>query len=110
VRRHPAAIVLALWGVANVALSTLLFAFTTDLMSHVVYWVANVAVFTVVALAVVARDPAQRVLPEASGGVVALAVGIAFLALGAGIGSWAVLVGAAVLAVAVVLLATERRA
>jgi hypothetical protein len=108
VRRHPAAAVIAFWGVLNVVLSTLMFVFTTDLMSHVVYWLANVYVFVVAVLAWRARNPDRRVVPEASAGVFALAVAMTFMALGAGIGSWALFVGAAVLFLAVVVLGLER--
>ena len=107
-RRHPAAAVLALWGVLNVVLSALMFVFTTDAMSHVVYLGANVVVFVVAGIAVLARDRPRRLLPEASAGAFALAVAVAFMALGAGIGSWAAFVGAAILVVALVLLVMER--
>jgi len=108
VTRHRAAALIAAWGVANVVLSTLMFVFTADLTSHVVYWLANVFVFVMAAIAVRARNPPARMLPEASAGVFALALAVVFLALGAGIGSWAFYVGAAILLVAVVLLGMER--
>jgi len=108
VTRHQGAALIAAWGVLNVVLSTLMFVFTTDLMSHVVYWLANVYVFLMAVVAVRARNPAARVLPEASAGAFVFAVAVVFLALGAGIGSWAFFVGAAILLVAVALLAMER--
>jgi hypothetical protein len=106
--RHPAAAVIAFWGVLNVALSSLMFVFTLDLMSHVVYWLANAAVFVVALLALRARNPPMRVLPEASAGALTLAVALALMSLAAGVGSWALFTGGAVLLVAVVLLAMER--
>jgi hypothetical protein len=108
VRGRDAAVVVALWGALNLALATLMFAFTTDLMSHVVYWVAVVFVFAMAVPAWFARDPARRRLPEASGGTVAIAVGLAFLALGAALGIWAVLMGVAGVLVGLVLLGMER--
>jgi len=105
---RQAAGVIAFWGALNIVLSSLMFVFTADLMSHIVYWLANVFVLLVAALSLRTSDPARRVLPEASAGAFALAVAITFLALGAGIGSWAVFVGGAILAVAVVVLALER--
>jgi hypothetical protein len=107
-RGRPVALVIAAWGLANLALATLMFAFTTDLMSHVVYWLAVVFVFAVAVPAWFARDPPRRRLPEASAGTVAIAVGLAFLALGAGLGIWAVLTGLAVMLIGLVLLGMER--
>jgi hypothetical protein len=108
VRGRSAALVVAAWGLANLALATLMFAFTTDLMSHVVYWLAVVFVFAIAVPAWLARDPPRRRLPEASAGTVAIAVGLAFLALGAGLGIWAVLTGLAVMLIGLVLLGMER--
>jgi len=61
-------------------------------------------------IALLARDPGRRALPQASGGSVVLALAVAFLALGAGLGLWAALCGAALGVVGVVLLVTERSA
>jgi len=108
VRGRSAALVVAAWGLANLALATLMFAFTTDLMSHVVYWLAVAFVFAVAVPAWFARDPPRRRLPEASAGTVAIAVGLAFLALGAALGAWAVLMGLAGVLVGLVLLGMER--
>jgi hypothetical protein len=108
VRGRDAAILAAAWGLLNLALATLMFAFTTDLMSHVVYWLAVGFVFALVVPAWFARDPPQRLVPEASAGTVAVAVGLVFLALGAGLGIWAVLMGIAGLVTGLVLLAMER--
>jgi hypothetical protein len=107
---RAAAGVLAFWGLLNVVLSSLMFVFTTDLMSHVVYWAANVFVFIAAAIAWFAHEPPRRVIPDASAGVFALALAGTFFALGLGIGSWALFVGGSLLLVAVVLLALERSA
>lgn len=104
---RQAAAVIAGWGVLNVVLSSLMFVFTTDLMSHAVYWGANVMVFLVAALALRAREPRRRMIPEASAGAFALAAAVAFFGLGAGIGSWSVFVGGALLTVAGAVLALE---
>jgi hypothetical protein len=108
VRGRSAALVVAAWGLLNLALATLMFAFTTDLMSHVVYWLAVAFVFAMAVPAWFARDPARRRLSEASAGPVALAVGVTFLALGAALGIWAVFTGLAALLVGLVLLGMER--
>jgi hypothetical protein len=103
-----AALVAAAWGLANLALATLMFAFTTDLMSHVVYWLAIVWVFMMAVAAWFARDPPRRLVPEASAATVAIAVGLTFLALGAALGLWAVLIGVAGIVVGLALLAFGR--
>jgi hypothetical protein len=108
VRGRSAALLVGAWGLLNVALATLMFAFTTDLMSHVVYWLAVAFVFAMAVPAWFARDPPRRRLPEASAGTVALAAGLAFLALGAALGIWGVFVGLAGVLIGLVLLAKER--
>jgi hypothetical protein len=108
VRGRSAAALVAAWGLANLALATLMFAFTTDLMSHVVYWLAVAFVLAVAVPAWFAGDPPRRRLPEASAGTVTVAVGLAFLALGAALGIWAVLMGVAGVLVGLVLLGIER--
>jgi len=110
VRGRDAALWIGLWTVFNIVLSTLLFVFTTDLMTHVVYWLAIVWLLPLILIALLARDPGRRALPQASGGSVVLALAVAFLALGAGLGLWAALCGAALGVVGVVLLVTERSA
>ena len=107
-RGRDAALLAAAWGVLNLALATLMFAFRTDLMSHAVYWSAIVFVFALAVPAWFARDPPRRLVPEASAGTVAVAVGVAFLALGAALGIWAVLMGLAGVVTGLVLLAMER--
>jgi hypothetical protein len=101
--------VIALWGVLNVVLSTLMFAFTTDLMSHAVYWLANALVFVIAVVALLSRErePGRRRIPEASGGTLVLASALAFLGLGAAVGLWAALIGSALLVLAAVLLTME---
>ena len=105
-----AAIAIAVWAAFNVVLSSLMFVFTDDLMSHAVYWLALALLALVIAAAVLARDRERRWLPQASGGAVLLALGLALVAVGAGLGLWAVLAGAAVGVVAAVMLVLERSA
>ncbi|MEA2228403.1 MAG: hypothetical protein QOF04_2033, partial [Solirubrobacteraceae bacterium] len=92
-RGRDGAAVVALWALLNLVLSSLMFVFTTDLMSHAVYWGAVALEFAHDAVAWVSREPPRRRVPEASAGTFVLAVAIAFLALGAGIGLWAALIG-----------------
>jgi hypothetical protein len=110
VRGRDAAAWIGLWTVFNVVLSSLLFVFTDDLMTHVVYWLAIVWLLPVIVIALLAREPARRSLPQASGGSVVIALAVAFVALGAGLGLWAALTGAALGVVGVVMLVTERSA
>ena len=109
-RGRDAALWIGLWTVLNVVLSALLFVFTVDVMTHVVSWLALVWLLAVIGIALLARDPGRRALPQASGGSVVLALAVAFLALGAGLGLWAVLCGAALGVVGVVMLVMERSA
>jgi hypothetical protein len=110
VRGRDAAAAIAVWAAFNVVLSSLMFLFTGDLMSHAVYWLGVFWLVPLIALAVTARERATRRLPQASGGAALLALALALVALGAGVGLWAVLCGAAVGVVAVVLLVMERSA
>jgi hypothetical protein len=110
VRGRDAAAWIGLWTVFNIVLSSLMFVFTADLMTHVVYWLAVVWLVPIIGVALLARDRERRSLPSASGGSVVLALGVAFIALGAGLGLWAALTGAALGVVGVVMLVTERSA
>ena len=109
-RGRDAAVAIAVWAAFNLVLSSLMFVFTDDLMSHAVYWLAVFWLVPVIALAVVARDRGTRRVPHASGGAALLAFALALVALGAGVGLWAVLSGAAVGVVAAVMLVMERSA
>jgi hypothetical protein len=110
VRGRDAALWIGVWTVFNIVLSSLMFVFTTDLMSHTVYWLAIFWLLPVIGIALLARDRGRRSLPAASGGSVVLALAIAFVAVGAALGPWAALCGAALGVVGVVMLVTERSA
>jgi hypothetical protein len=110
VRGRDAALWIGVWTVFNIVLSSLMFVFTTDLMSHTVYWLAIFWLLPLIAIALLARDRGRRSLPQASGGSVVLALAIAFVAVGAALGPWAALCGAALGVVGVVMLVTERSA
>jgi hypothetical protein len=110
VRGRDAAPWIGLWIVFNVVLSSLMFVFTDDLMTHVVYWLAIVWLLPVIGLALLVREPERRVLPRGSGAAIVLALALSFLLLGAGLGLWAALAGAALGLVGLVLLVTERSA
>jgi hypothetical protein len=110
VRGRDAAVAIAVWLVFNVVLSSLMFVFTDDLMSHVVYWLAVFWLLPLIGVALLARDPGRRLLPEASGGAVVLALALALVAMGAALGAWAALCGAAVGVVGLVMLVRERSA
>jgi hypothetical protein len=110
VRGRDAAVAIAVWLVFNVVLSSLMFVFTDDLMSHVVYWLANFWLLPLIAVALLARDRGRRRLPQASGGSVVLALALALVAIGAALGLWAALCGAALGVVGIAMLAMERSA
>jgi small-conductance mechanosensitive channel len=108
VRGRDAAVAIAVWLVFNVVLSSLIFVFTDDLMTHVVYWLANFWLLPLIAVALLARDRGRRRLPQASGGSVVLALALALVAIGAALGLWAALCGAALGVVGIAMLAMER--
>jgi hypothetical protein len=110
VRGRDAVVPIAVWLVFNLVLSTLMFVFTDDLMSHAVYWLAIFWLLPLIAVALLARDSGRRRVPHASGSAVVLALALAFVALGAALGAWAALCGAALGVVGVALLAMERSA
>jgi hypothetical protein len=110
VRGRDAALWIGVWTVFNIVLSSLMFVFTDDLMSHTVYWLAIFWLLPLIGIALLARDRGRRSLPQASGGSVVLAIAIAFVAVGAALGPWAALCGAALGVVGVVMLITERSA
>jgi hypothetical protein len=110
VRGRDAALWIGVWTVFNIVLSSLMFVFTDDLMSHTVYWLAIFWLLPLIGMALLAGDRGRRSLPQASGGSVVLALAIAFVAVGAALGPWAALCGAALGVVGVVMLVTERSA
>jgi hypothetical protein len=110
VRGRDAALWIGVWTVFNIVLSSLMFVFTADLMTHVVYWLAILWLLPLIGIALLARDRGRRSLPHASGGSVVLALGLAFVAVGAALGPWAALCGAALGVVGLVMLVTERSA
>jgi hypothetical protein len=102
------AVPVALWALLLAGLATLLALWTGDLM-EVVLLPGAVLVVVGVAVAVGrARDPVERVVPEASASGLLAAVGIALLALGAVAGLWAALIGAGLLVLAIVAAVRER--
>jgi hypothetical protein len=104
-----AAIAVGLWALFNAGLAVMLVFFGTTPVQQGAWWLAVAALLVIVVLALRAADPPVRRIPEASGGAVVLALAIAMLALGAGIGLWAALIGVELAIVAAVLLARERR-
>jgi uncharacterized membrane protein YhaH (DUF805 family) len=110
VRGRDAALWIGVWTVFNIVLSSLMFVFTDDLMTHTVYWLAIFWLLPLIGIALLARDRGRRSLPQASGGSVVLALAIAFVAVGAALGPWAALCGAALGVVGVAMLVTERSA
>jgi hypothetical protein len=102
-----AAAVVAVWALFNALLAALLLGFRNNSV-EILSWVATVAtLLAIVALALRSADRRVRRLPEASAGALVLAVAIALLVLGAGVGLWAALIGAGLAVVALVVLGRE---
>lgn len=100
---------IALWALFNALLAALLLGFRNNLV-EMLSWVAAVAtLLVIVVLALRSADPAARRLPDASAGALILAIALTLLALGAGVGLWAALIGAGLAVVALVVLGREAR-
>ena len=102
------AVPVALWALLLAGLATLLALWTGDLMTVVLLPSAVLVVLGVAVAVGRARDPVERVVPEASASGLLAAVGIALLALGAVAGLWAALIGAGLLVLAIVAAVRER--
>jgi hypothetical protein len=102
------AVPVALWALLLAGLATLLALWTGDLMTVVLLPSAVLVVLGVAVAFGRARDPVERVVPEASASGLLAAVGIALLALGAVAGLWAALIGAGLLVLAIVAAVRER--
>ena len=102
------AVPVALWALLLAALATLLALWTGDLVEVVLLPGAVLVVLGVAVAVGRARDPVERVVPEASASGLLAAVGIAMLALGAVAGLWAALIGAGLLVLAIVAAVRER--
>ena len=102
------AVPVALWALLLAALATLLALWTEDLVTVVLLPSAVLVVLGVAVAAGRAREPVERVVPEASASGLLAAVGIALLVLGAVAGLWAALIGAGLLVLAIVAAVRER--
>jgi hypothetical protein len=105
---RSAALAVGLWALFNAALAALVLGFRHNAVQVISYWLAVALVLVIAVLALRADDPPVRRVPEASAGTVVLAVAIAFLILGVGLGLWAVVMGAGLVVVSIVVLLRER--
>jgi hypothetical protein len=96
------------WALLLAALAALLALWTGDVVQVVLLPGAVLVVLAVAVAVARARDPVERVVPEASASALLAAGGVALLALGAVAGLWAALIGAALLVVAVIAAVRER--
>jgi hypothetical protein len=96
------------WAALLAALATMLALWTGDLVAVVLLPGAILVVLVVATGAARARDPAERLVPEASASSLLAAGGLALLALGAVAGLWAALIGAGLLVLAIVAAVRER--
>ena len=96
------------WAVLLAALAAMLALWTGDLVAVVLLPGAVLVVLAVAVAVARARDPLERVVPEASASGPLAAGGLALLALGAVAGLWAVLMGAGLLVLAIVAAVRER--
>jgi hypothetical protein len=96
------------WALLLAGLAALLALWTGDLVEVVLLPGAVLVVLGVAVAVGRARDPVERVVPEASASALLAAGGIALLALGAVAGLWAALIGAGLLVLAIVAAVRER--
>jgi hypothetical protein len=96
------------WALLLAALATLLALWTGDVVETVLLPGAVLVVLGVAVAVGRARDPVERVVPEASASGLLAAGGIALLALGAVAGLWAALIGAGLLVLAIAAAVRER--
>jgi hypothetical protein len=96
------------WAALLAALAAMLALWTGDLVAIVLLPGAVIVVLVVAVGAARARDPVERVVPEASASGPLAAGGLALMALGAVAGLWAALIGVAVLLLAIVAAVRER--
>jgi hypothetical protein len=96
------------WAALLAALAAMLALWTGDLVAVVLLPGAVLVVLVVAMGAARARDPAERMVPDASASGPLAAGGVALLALGAVAGLWAALIGAALLVLAIVAAVRER--
>jgi hypothetical protein len=96
------------WAALLAALAAMLALWTGDLVAVVLLPGAVLVVLAVAVAVERARDPLERVVPEASASGPLAAGGLALLALGAVAGLWAVLMGAGLLVLAIVAAVRER--
>jgi uncharacterized membrane protein YfcA len=96
------------WGALLAALAAMLALWTDDLVAAVLLPGAVLVVLVVAMAMARARDPVERMVPEASASSPLVAGGLAMLALGAVAGLWAALIGAGLLVLAIVVAARER--
>jgi hypothetical protein len=72
--------------------------------------VAVVATLVIAGLALAARDPSRRVLPDASAAPVLVAAGLTLMAAAWAVGGWAAVMGGWCVVIALIVLARERAA
>jgi hypothetical protein len=96
------------WALLLAALAALLALWTGDLVAVALLPGAVLVVLAVAVAVARARDPVERVVPEASASALLAAGGVALLALGAVAGLWAALIGAGLLVLAIVAAVRER--
>jgi hypothetical protein len=97
------------WALLLAVLAAILTLWTGDLVAVLLLPGAVVLVLVIALAAWRAREPRERVVPEASASGVLLACGLAALAVGAAVGPWAALIGAGLVLLAAIAAARERR-
>jgi hypothetical protein len=96
------------WAALLAALAAMLALWTGDLVAVVLLPGAVLVVLVVAVATARARDPVERVVPDASVTGLLAAGGLALLALGAVAGLWAALIGVGLLVLAIVAAVRER--
>ena len=101
------AVAFAVWAVFLAALAVPLFFWHSDTVPLLLAPAAVLGTLVLAAGGLFARDPDRRVLANGSFAPFLIALGLAFIAMGAGLGPWAVYLGGWIVAVAIVILVRE---
>jgi hypothetical protein len=104
---RPSVVILA-WAGLLAALALVLLAWTRSALENGLLFGAAAGVLLLAGLAIRAREPRRRVVPDLSLPTAVAAAGLGLAIAGSAFGTWLVLIGAGVLAVGLVGLVRER--
>jgi hypothetical protein len=110
VRGRRAALYVAAWALILALLAVPLFFWDSRDVERAEAPAAVVATLVIAGLALGARDPSRRVLPDASAAPFLIALGLTLMAASWAVGGWAAVMGGWCVVIALVVLARERAA